>query len=298
MVGDGNGGFGSFVQSGGTNAVPTALNLGIDGSGVYRISGGLLDVRSGTMQVGGGGRGTFQATGGSVLAGRVRVTDGEVRIGADATVRVHRLMFDLELSAATVLSFELGEARSASISGLDAASSAEMWPVRNHLLDLQTGAWRPREGDVFYVLTGFGSISGAFYDITTNITGGQQVDPNTLLPIPFFAAGTVTDPNAPSKFALRVTFQGLTAGDANGDHAVNGGDLALIGSHWMASGMGWGDCDFNGDGTVDGGDLALMESSWWWSASPDPPAPGVPLPEPATLLLLSAGAADLVRRRR
>jgi hypothetical protein len=162
-------------------------------------------------------------------------------------------------------------------------------------LDLQTGSWRPREGDVFYVLTGFGSISGNFGTISTNVTGGQQVDPNTMLPIPFFASATVADPNAPTKRALRVTFQGLTAGDANGDHAVDGGDLALMGGAWWQSGKGWGDCDFNGDGLVDGGDIALLGGNWMWSL---PPAPGVPLPEPVSAGLLVGGGVALIARRR
>ncbi|MCJ7545045.1 MAG: dockerin type I domain-containing protein, partial [Phycisphaerae bacterium] len=200
-------------------------------------------------------------------------------------------------SAEATLSFELSETRSAFISGAgDPSSAAIIGDAGLHRLDLQTGYWRPREGRTFYVLKHFGSITGSFDDITTNITGGQQVDPNTLLPIPFFAAGVVTDPNAPAKLAMQVTFQGLTAGDANGDHAVDGGDLALMGGAWMKESQTWASCDFNGDGQVDACDLALFGGNWGWSLAPAPP-PGAPLPEPASAGLLLAGGLALIGAR-
>jgi hypothetical protein len=87
-------------------------------------------------------------------------------------------------------------------------------------------------------------------------------------------------------------------GDATGDDHVDGGDLAVMGGHWLMSGMTWAEADFTGDGLVDGGDLALIGSYWNWSL-PSPAAPkALSIPEPATAALLVLGAATLPTRRR
>ena len=86
-------------------------------------------------------------------------------------------------------------------------------------------------------------------------------------------------------------------GDADLNGAVDGGDLALMGGHWMQqSGASWADGDFNDDGKVDGGDLALMGGNWMWSAPQPSPGPAE-LPEPATVCLLAAGLLTAARRR-
>jgi hypothetical protein len=90
-------------------------------------------------------------------------------------------------------------------------------------------------------------------------------------------------------------------GDASRDDSVNGTDLAIMGGAWLQPGgtHTWADGDFNGDGQVNATDLALMGSHWLWSApSPAPPDDAAPLPEPATLALLSLGAATLFARGR
>jgi hypothetical protein len=284
-----------FAQSGGTSVIPGGVTIGmyIGSSGTLRHSGGLLDARGGSIQVGAAGTGSFQTTGGTVLTDELVANEGTVAIGRRAAVTVGGLELADSASAAATLSFELRPSRSAFISGLgDPSSAATIGPEGTQTLDLQTGSWRPKEGQTFYVLRFFGSITGSFDAITTNITTGQQIDPNTLLPIPFFAAYIMSSMNDPGRLA--AVFQGLSAGDANGDHAVNGGDLAVMGGNWWQTGKGWGDCDFNGDGYVDGGDIALIGGNWMWTL---PPAPGAPLPEPATLVFLGLGAAAVIRRR-
>jgi hypothetical protein len=222
----------------------------------------------------------------------MRATNGAITVGEQGSVTV----VDLELADMTVTSFVLGGTQSARISGAGSPTSAVTIEDGDHELNLQTEGFRPREGDAFCILTGFGSIAGAFDEVTTDITLGQQTDPNTGLPIPFFLARVVTDPNAPTKVAMQVVFRGLTAGDANGDHWVDGGDLSLVGAGWLGGGQGWGTGDFNGDAIVDGGDLSLMGANWSWSLPGG--APEVAIPEPASLVLLGLGALSLVRRRR
>ncbi len=161
-------------------------------------------------------------------------------------------------------------------------------------LDVQTGGYRPKEGDKFQIIKSYG-YTNDFEVFDSNIANGLQADPsdpNVTLP----AFGGSIDAN--DYRAYMLTFQGLTWGDANGDHAVDGGDLALMGGNWMqgSSGpfpgdcnhdtsvdggdlaimggnwmntsgtMAWEDGDFTGDGNVDGGDLALMGGNWMQTA--------------------------------
>jgi len=155
-------------------------------------------------------------------------------------------------------------------------------------LTVNTTGLRPREGDKMTVIRSTDpsdvGFSGDFAAITSNITLGLQGGP----------AFTGAIVSGGSK-EYEVTFVGLTAGDANGDHIVDGGDLALMGGNWLASGITWAGGDFTGDSIVDGGDLALMGGDWNWNR---PYAPESPLPEPATMALLALGAMAVIRRKR
>jgi len=156
-------------------------------------------------------------------------------------------------------------------------------------LVVNSAGYRPREGDKMVVIrsTDPNSVyftASDFATISTNITLGKQGS------LAFFRGNK----NAGDYEAI---FQGLTSGDANGDHSVDGGDLALMGGSWNQSGKVWAQADFNGDGAVDGGDLALMGGNWGWALSAAP-SEGVALPEPATLAMLGLGALVTIRRRR
>ncbi len=83
-------------------------------------------------------------------------------------------------------------------------------------------------------------------------------------------------------------------GDANLDMIVDDIDLAILLSNWTISPVDWRRGDFTGDGRIDDGDLSIILSNWTGS----PPAAGPPIPEPATLALLAAGALLSLRRRK
>jgi hypothetical protein len=158
------------------------------------------------------------------------------------------------------------------------------------IMDVQVlGGWRPKEGDKFAVIASTdpsgvhytGNFSTFISNITTGLPGSSA-----------FGGGGGGAGGA----YYELVFVGYTYGDANGDHIVDGGDLALIGGSWTQSGKVWGNGEFTGEGTVDGGDLALLGGNWSWTLPGG--APVVPIPEPLTVALLGLGAAGLVRRRR
>jgi len=84
-------------------------------------------------------------------------------------------------------------------------------------------------------------------------------------------------------------------GDANADGAVNVGDLGILAGSWEQTGRTYSQGDFNGDGVVNIGDLGILAGQWGWSG---PLQPTMPAPEPASLVLLAAGAMGRLRRRR
>jgi hypothetical protein len=59
----------------------------------------------------------------------------------------------------------------------------------------------------------------------------------------------------------------LTPGDANGDGAVDVGDLGILAANYGASGKKWAQGDFNGDGLVDVGDLGILAANYGANSS-------------------------------
>ena len=52
------------------------------------------------------------------------------------------------------------------------------------------------------------------------------------------------------------------AGDANGDGAVDVGDLGILAANYGQSGKSWNQGDFNGDKKVDVGDLGILAANY------------------------------------
>ena len=86
---------------------------------------------------------------------------------------------------------------------------------------------------------------------------------------------------------------GREYGDANLDGRVDGLDYVEWSLHYQMTGLGWEEGDFNGDTIADGLDYNVW-SMYYQGAE----AAGVPVPEPAALVLLPAGALALLVRRR
>ena len=232
-----------------------------------------------------GARGTASLTGGSLMAtgpfilASVASSTGELKVSKGAYVQVGGLTINT------------GNGRSSQV-GVEVASDGcslirtTATSTVGGAMDVQSlSGFCPKEGDKFVVIASSDPsgvhFTGNFSSFTSNIVLG--------LP------GSSAFSGAASGSNYQLTFLGYTFGDANGNHRVDGGDLSLMGGAWAQSGQTWATCDFTGDGVVDGGDLALLGGNWnWWL----PTAPELPIPEPATLGLLAASAAALVRRRK
>ena len=320
--------------SGGSLTALTSIDVGLQtGKGTLNISGtGVVYVGNKTIignsaiaPLGTGGRGMMTMTGGSfgspgsvyvgyrgsvapgvdaelnILGGKFRADQirmlsedkpgvankAVLRVSPTADVQLANLLQIEDTGASVVMEI----ASATSNSRIDAANGMLLGSGLA-TLDVNSTGYRPKEGDTAIILASPLGIAGDFSSIGSNITNGLQGA------LPAFAGAVVTDPNT-SAGTYVVTFQGLTAGDANGDHKVDGGDLALMGGAWMQSGKAWGAGNFNADpnGMVDGGDLALMGGNWMWTL-PSPGPGSAPLPEPATLALLSLGGMAMIRRRK
>ena len=243
---------------------------------------GVLEVTGGSFHVGG-----------TVSLG-VNKANAALVLGKDATFEVGGLTTGSSTLGGTVkISLQLAGASSFSLIHLQ-GGTADLGGAGYRTIEMLSNGYRPKEGQTFGIILGAGgSVTGSPTQITTNITLGPAKDPNGVA-LPFFT-GQPTSPE-PNTYGYALKFQGLTSGDASGDHRVDGGDLALmggnwmkgsagplfgdanhdnkvdggdlalIGGNWMKSGIPWEGGDFSGDGKVDGGDLALMGGNWMKTA--------------------------------
>lgn len=89
---------------------------------------------------------------------------------------------------------------------------------------------------------------------------------------------------------------GQLPGDADGNDRVDAADYLLVkGNLGTQDGAQRGDGDFDGDGDVDRRDLEVLVAHMGQSA---PALGGASAPEPASLLILTAGVAMMLSRRR
>lgn len=83
-------------------------------------------------------------------------------------------------------------------------------------------------------------------------------------------------------------------GDANLDGAVDDADFGIVSANWLETGVGWKQGDFNFDTLVDDADFGILAAAWGGAASGFPTNP---VPEPATMCLISVGILTILRRR-
>ncbi len=93
--------------------------------------------------------------------------------------------------------------------------------------------------------------------------------------------------------AWQAPTQTLLEGDANRDGVVSAGDYASVQANFGSTGEAGIPGDANLDGVVSAGDYASVQANFG-NVAPT----AVPVPEPATMALLSLGAAAMIRRRR
>ena len=105
--------------------------------------------------------------------------------------------------------------------------------------------------------------------------------------------------DAAESLGIEAAGTGLLAGDINRDGDVTTGDLSvLLGNFNDPPGsQGWADGDFTDDGDVATGDLSLLLGNF--NAPPTNPGPPIgAVPEPASIVLLLAGAGFGLLRRK
>ncbi|MCJ7543265.1 MAG: hypothetical protein MUP47_01660 [Phycisphaerae bacterium] len=245
-----------------------SLYVGKTGTGTFTQTDGVTNL-GGSLVLGGtaGARGVFHIAagsltmGGDILLAMAPSSTGQMRVGRDAYVQAENLTiypypgYLPPESRQTKLTVELPVETGSGGAG-DTRGKIKLTgqATLGGFLDVQAmNEYRPREGQSFTIITMPEEphpphYSGSFIGITSNIASG--------LP------GSSAFSGAVSGFDYRITFLGYSAGDVNGDHTVDGGDLALMGGNWMRGGTRplCGDCNL--DDTVDGGDLALMGGSW------------------------------------
>ncbi|MCJ7544647.1 MAG: dockerin type I domain-containing protein [Phycisphaerae bacterium] len=258
---------GAYELRGGSLAVGGVVVLG-DNHLERNSNHGVLDISRGSL-----------VTNGAIILARGSACSAELGVSTGAYVQTGGLTINQGEGRSTKVTVEVASDGSSLIHTRGTSTLAGV-------LDVQSvGDFRPREGDRFTVITSSDPsgvyFSGNFSTFTSNITRG-------LPP----GAGAFN--GSPNGCNYDVVFLGYTAGDANGDHTVDGGDLALIGGAWMKEGQTWSTCDFNGDGQVDAGDLALFGGNWGWSLPEPAPPDGAALPEPASAGLLLGGGLALI----
>jgi hypothetical protein len=296
-----SGGFGSFVQSGGTHLV-TTLFFGGGGAttGSYSLSGtGLLSVGT-TETIAGTSPGTFVQSGGTHTVGSTLTLAGGSASGsytlsggslaaANTTIGTNGIFHynggsfsagNLSLTGTGNLVAGAGGGTTLSATSLSIGATASVDLSDNRMLLAYTGSATP----TLNALRGYLHSGQLFSSVATSTKNLGYADRG---------AGSIL-----IRYAL--------LGDANLDGPVDVGDLgALATNYGITSGAVWAQGDFNYDGKVDVGDLGSLATNYGSTLGSGPAAIVAGetaivavVPEPTFVGLATLGAAGLSTRRR
>ncbi len=195
------------------------------------------------------------------------------------------------------------------VTNLVSSQNAELLKIVDRREDVSTllrqfiAGQTPSQTDMQDLMTKYGEHDGsiiyqyatAFAQVGQTLSSSQQSQLQALrdeilqgepsVPSGAFLYSTPTAmPTIPSSDFL---FFAPLAGDATRDRVVNFKDYIVLEGDFGKTNATWAMGDFNADGVVDFKDYTILEANF-----------GTSVPEPATLLLVTAGAAGLLIRRR
>ncbi len=297
---------GELTQTGGSNTVGGALALGREpgGAGSYAISAGSLD--AGEVRIGEGGSGTLEVAGSSaaITVANVLRFGGDSHVSAVPGSTIHMCGADLDNrnTDATDLS-GLGNLTLVFEGGRGVVSRVE---VAGEDLGPSASGWT--DNFAVFGLTLGGADAGRVH-LADDFDNRQDGDANEALYVGVLAIHAGAD----------IVLDGLNLyylnggepkqffrGDTQLDGVVDILDLAVLSNRLGETGATWEKADFNGDGTVDVLDLVIVAGNYGriTGAAGLPTCAGqaggstaAPVPEPATLWVLSGACLALLRRR-
>ena len=294
------GGPGTVSLNGGTmNA--GLVRVGDAAAGQFKVGGGTLDADELLIGAGLGAGGLYVAGAAPevIVRGQLRLgPNGGYQADAGAVIRMAGADFANECTNAaavsglgdTTLIFEGGPAvvDDVEVAGADAGAADDAWNANFAIHSLQLGAGAPNACGRIRLVDAFDNQAdgnppkpGAAYE-------ALYIDSLTIN-----AGGTIAS-DGPNLYYLNGGDpKQFFHGDADLDGDVDLSDLSSLAFHWgVMSGAAWSSGDFDGDGDVDLTDLSTLAFNWGSATAPPP------IPEPACIMLLSAGGVMALRRRR